>query len=279
LLGESMTYSCAYWKSDPSPSYTLADAQAAKHDLIARKLGLKPGMRLLDVGCGWGGMVLHAAANYGVTAVGVTLSREQLALAKTRVAEAGLEQMVDVRLLDYREIESAGLGLFDAISSIGMAEHVGAVAFGEYAACLHSLLADGGRLLNHQISKPDGRDDGGGPSFIDRYIFPDGELLPVGHVIAALERAGFEVRDVESLRENYTLTLLRWIDNLRAHRDEMVKLAGQPRVRTWELYLAGSAAAFDAGRIAIHQTLAIKTAGGRSGLPRVRADWLCAEGA
>jgi len=273
LLDESMTYSCAYWKSDPSPAYTLGDAQADKYALISRKLGLRPGMRLLDVGCGWGGMVLHAA-RLGVRAVGITLSQEQATLARQRVTQAGFDELVEVRLCDYRDV---GDGPFDAISSIGMAEHVGAVAYADYAGRLHSLLADGGRLLNHQISKPDGPSRRHGPSFIDRYIFPDGELLPVGRVAGVLERAGFEVRDVESLRENYTLTLRQWLENLRGRRDRAVELVGEARTRTWELYLAGSAAAFDAARIGIHQTLAVKTAGGRSGLPRIRSQWLCAE--
>jgi cyclopropane-fatty-acyl-phospholipid synthase len=228
-------------------------------------------MRLLDVGCGWGGMVMHAAANYGVTAVGITLSREQETLAKQRISQAGLDDKVEVRLCDYRELAHE---TFDAISSIGMAEHVGASAFAEYARRLHGLLAGGGRLLNHQISRPDGQPRHRGPSFIDRYIFPDGELLPVGHVVGVLERAGFEVRDVESLRENYYLTLLQWIENLRRNRDRAVELVGIERVRTWELYLAGSAAAFKTGHIGIHQTLAVKPVDGCSGLPRIREQWL-----
>lgn len=271
MLDESMTYSCAYWRSDPSPAYTLADAQADKYELICRKLGLRPGMRLLDVGCGWGGMVMYAAANYGVTALGITLSREQETLARKRISQAGLGDAVEVQLCDYRELEHA---TFDAISSIGMAEHVGAAAFAEYAGRLHALLAGGGRLLNHQISMPDGQARQHGPSFIDRYIFPDGELLPIGQVVTALELAGFEVRDVESLRENYYLTLLQWIDNLGRNRERAVEIVGAERVRTWELYLAGSAAAFQTGHIGIHQTLAVKPVDGCSGLPRIREHWL-----
>jgi cyclopropane-fatty-acyl-phospholipid synthase len=273
LLDESMTYSCAYWTADPSPSYTLADAQADKYALIETKLGLKPGARLLDVGCGWGGMLIHAATNRDITGVGITLSREQAELARERVAAAGLADRVEIRLCDYREID----GTFDAISSIGMAEHVGAAAFAAYAAKLHGLLADGGRLLNHQISKPAKDGPATHSAFIERYIFPDGELLPIGKVLGALEVAGFEVRDVESLRENYTLTLLEWLKNLRAHRDELVRLVGAERTRTWELYIAGSAAAFDSGRIGIHQTLATRTAHGRSGLSRIRRQWLLPE--
>jgi cyclopropane-fatty-acyl-phospholipid synthase len=273
LLDETMTYSCAYWTSDPSPAFTLADAQRAKYELVCAKLGLRRGMRLLDVGCGWGGMVMHAAQNHGVNALGITLSREQETLAKQRIREAGLDGQVEIRHCDYRELTGER---FDAISSIGMAEHVGAAAFHEYASALHRLLTPTGRLLNHQISMPDGASRArGGPSFIDRYIFPDGELQPVGNVVNALERAGFEVRDVESLRENYHLTLLAWLENLRAHRASAVELVGEERVRTWELYIAGSAAAFNTGHIGIHQTLAIKPDNGRSGLPRIRAEWLC----
>jgi cyclopropane-fatty-acyl-phospholipid synthase len=271
LLDESMTYSCAYWTADPSSSYSLADAQADKYALIEKKLGLRAGMRMLDVGCGWGGMLIHAATHHDITGVGITLSHEQAKLARERVAAAGLADRLEIRLCDYREID----GTFDAISSIGMAEHVGASAFAAYAGSLHSLLASGGRLLNHQISKPAHNGPASHSAFIERYIFPDGELLPIASVLSALEVAGFEVRDVESLRENYTLTLLEWLKNLRTHRDEMVRLVGAERTRTWELYIAGSAAAFDTGRIGIHQTLATKTVDGRSGLPRVRRQWLC----
>jgi len=273
LLDETMTYSCAYWTSDPSPTFTLADAQRAKYELICRKLGLRRGMRLLDVGCGWGGMVMHAAQNFGVNALGITLSREQESLARQRIQQAGLNDQIEIRYCDYRELRDEH---FDAISSIGMAEHVGAVAFGEYAGTLHRLLTPTGRLLNHQISMPDGASRAkGGPTFISRYIFPDGELQPVGNVVNALERAGFEVRDVESLRENYHLTLLAWLENLRRNRDEAKKLVGEERVRTWELYIAASAAAFNTGHVGIHQTLAIKPDNGRSGLPRIRTQWLC----
>jgi cyclopropane-fatty-acyl-phospholipid synthase len=273
LLDETMTYSCAYWTSDPSPTFTLADAQRAKYSLVCTKLGLRRGMRLLDVGCGWGGMVMHAAQNHGVNALGITLSRQQESLARQRVRDAGLEDQIEIRYCDYRELTDER---FDAISSIGMAEHVGAAAFGEYASALHKLLASTGRLLNHQISMPDGASRArGGPSFIDRYIFPDGELQPVGNVVRVLERAGFEVRDVESLRENYYLTLLAWLENLRANRVAAAKLAGEGRVRTWELYIAASAAGFNTGHLGVHQTLAIKPDNGRSGLPRVRTEWLC----
>jgi cyclopropane-fatty-acyl-phospholipid synthase len=276
LLDETMTYSCGYWTADPSPTFTLADAQRAKYELICRKLGLRRGMRLLDVGCGWGGMVMHAAQNHGVNALGVTVSRAQESLARQRIHDAGLDDQIEIRYCDYRELRSDHSERFDAISSIGMAEHVGAAAFAEYAGTLFQLMTPTGRLLNHQISMPDGASRAkSGPTFINRYIFPDGELQPVGNVVGALERAGFEVRDVESLRENYVLTLLAWLENLRANRAEAVELVGDERVRTWELYIAGSAAAFNTGHIGIHQTLAIKPDDGRSGLPRIRTQWLC----
>ncbi|HXS61237.1 MAG TPA: cyclopropane-fatty-acyl-phospholipid synthase family protein, partial [Streptosporangiaceae bacterium] len=229
VLGPSMAYTCACY---PTGDSTLEQAQENKFDLVARKIGLEPGMRLLDVGCGWGGMVMHAAQNYGVNALGITLSREQETLARQRVHDAGLEDQVEIRYCDYRELRSDQGERFDAISSIGMAEHVGAAAFSEYAGTLHKLLSGTGRLLNHQISMPDGASRArGGPSFIDRYIFPDGELQPVGNVVEVLERAGFEVRDVESLRENYHLTLLAWLKNLQASRAEAVELVGEERVR------------------------------------------------
>ncbi|GJF29452.1 cyclopropane-fatty-acyl-phospholipid synthase [Kitasatospora sp. NE20-6] len=271
VLGPSMVYSCAYW--EPAAK-SLEAAQEAKLDLICRKLGLRPGLRLLDVGCGWGSLLLHAARHYGVTAVGVSISAEQVALARTRVAEAGLDDRVEVRLQDYREIPD---GPFDAISSVGMAEHVGSVQYLTYAEGLHRLLAPGGRLLNHQISR---RPDRPGESyalspFIDRYVFPDGELAPVGSTVSLLEEAGFEVRDVESLREHYALTLREWVANLEAHWPEAVSLAGRGRARVWRLYMAASAVAFEENRIGINQVLAVRTTDtGASGLPATREQWL-----
>ncbi|MET9612419.1 cyclopropane-fatty-acyl-phospholipid synthase family protein [Kitasatospora indigofera] len=271
VLGPSMVYSCAYWEPGAK---SLEAAQEAKLDLICRKLGLRPGMRLLDVGCGWGSLLIHAATHYGVEAVGVSISAEQVALARRRVADAGLADRVEVRLQDYREIPD---GPFDAISSVGMAEHVGSVQYLTYASVLHGLLAPGGRLLNHQISRrplPSGEHYELSP-FIRRYVFPDGELAPVGSTVSLLEEAGFEVRDVESLREHYALTLREWVANLEANWGQAVRQVGRGRARVWRLYMAASALAFEENRIGVNQVLAVRTpADGSSGLPATREQWL-----
>ncbi|MDT3398344.1 cyclopropane-fatty-acyl-phospholipid synthase family protein [Streptomyces sp. B1866] len=270
VLGPSMVYSCAYWDG---PHGTLEDAQRAKLDLVCRKLALRPGRRLLDVGCGWGSMVLHAATGYGVRATGITLSEEQAAYARKRVADAGLTDRVEIRVQDYRETAD---GPYDAISSIGMAEHVGAARYAEYAAVLHALLAPGGRLLNHQIARrPAPREEAYHvDEFIDRYVFPDGELAPVGRTVAQLEDAGFEVRDVESIREHYGLTLRRWVANLERHWDEAVRLTSPGRARVWRLYMAASALSFERNRIGVNQVLAVRTPrSGESGLPLRTRDW------
>ncbi|HEX6236218.1 MAG TPA: cyclopropane-fatty-acyl-phospholipid synthase family protein [Acidimicrobiales bacterium] len=263
VLGPSLTYSCAVFHS---PDDSLEQAQANKHELICRKLGLEPGMRLLDVGCGWGGMVLHAAKHHGVRAVGVTLSTRQAELAEKRVAEAGLSDSVEIRVQDYRDVRD---GPYDAISSIGMFEHVGQARLAEYFGRLHQLLPAGGRLLNHGISRPPGGKPGlPRRSFINRYVFPDGELHEVGRVVSTVQRAGFEVRHLESLREHYALTLRRWVANLESAWDAAVAEAGEGRARVWRLYMAGSAANFEAGRTQIHQVLATGTGpGGVSGMP------------
>jgi len=268
VLGPSLVYSCGYWNT---PDATLESAQAAKLELICRKLGLKPGMRLLDVGCGWGSMAIHAAREYGVSVVGVTLSHEQVELARKRVVEAGLASQVDIRLQDYRDVAD---GPFDAISSVGMAEHVGPDQFERYARTLYQLLRPGGRLLNHQIARRPGPRRTS-PTFISAYVFPDGELSPVGQTAEALEAAGLEVRDLESLREHYALTLRQWVANLSARWDEAVRLAGPGRARVWLLYMAGSALAFEAGRIGVNQVLAVRAhADGRSEIPPTRTEWL-----
>jgi cyclopropane-fatty-acyl-phospholipid synthase len=274
VLGETMTYSCAYFSPPNSP---LDDAQRAKYDLICRKLGLRPNMRLLDVGCGWGGMVIHAAKNYGVSAVGITLSQQQADLARKRVAEAGVADRVDIRFQDYRDVVD---GPFDAVSSIGMFEHVGAEQLGRYFGALFGLLAPKGRLLNHAISRPSEGAAIDKRSFIGRYVFPDGELLEVGRVVSAMQQHGYEVRDVESLREHYALTLRAWVGNLQARWDEAQALVGPARARIWKLYMAGSALGFEAGRLNVHQVLGVKLdADGASDMPLSRAALLSADGA
>ncbi len=286
VLGPTMTYSCAVWSS---PDDDLDDAQRRKYDLICRKLALKPGMRLLDVGCGWGGMLLHAAENYGVTGVGVTLSHDQEELATKRVAEAGLSDRIEIRRQDYRDVRD---GPFDAISSIGMFEHVGRRRMEEYFERLMALLVPEGRLLNHAIARP------GYPQphtslgrsralyrrlatavgsrvtsrvdspFMDRYVFPDGELHEVGVVVSMLQETGFEVRHVESLREHYALTLRRWVSNLEANWDAAVAEAGAGRARVWRLYMAACALTFERNDVQVHQVLAVKTPDeGDSGMP------------
>ncbi|HEX6230842.1 MAG TPA: cyclopropane-fatty-acyl-phospholipid synthase family protein [Actinomycetota bacterium] len=263
VLGPSMTYSCAVWET---PEVTLEEAQAAKYELVCRKLGLEPGMRLLDVGCGWGGMAVHAARHHGVHAVGITLSRRQVEWAEKAVAEAGLADRAQVRLQDYRDVRD---GPFDAISSIGMFEHVGLSQLRVYVGRLRRLLRPGGRLLNHGISRPPnrGRTRFQRGSFIDRYVFPDGELHEIGSVVSTIQRSGLEVRHVESLREHYALTLRAWVRNLEERWDEAVAEVGPGRARVWRLYMAASALNFEAGRTQVHQVLAVRLDGGRSGLP------------
>lgn len=273
VLGPSMTYSCAVWTS---PEDTLEAAQEAKHELICRKLGLQPGMRLLDVGCGWGALAMHAAREHGVRAVGITLSRRQVEWASKAVAEAGLADRVEIRLQDYRDVDD---GPFDAISSVGMFEHVGAANLGRYFGRLHALLRPGGRLLNHGIARPAARGTrarGGVPvtpsrlrrrSFVDRYVFPDGELHEVGAVISVMQGRGFEVRHVEGLREHYALTLRAWVANLEAGWAEAVAEVGAARARIWRLFMAASALNFEAGRTQVHQVLAVRTVGGAARFP------------
>lgn len=269
VLGESMTYSCAYWAQEPSAAFDLDDAQFAKCDLVARKLGLADGMRVLDVGCGWGTFALHAARGYGVRVVGVTLSQEQADFARKRIAAQGMTSQIEIRVQDYRDISD---GPYDSIASIGMAEHVGAAMLPVYAARLYELLRPTGRLLNHAISRRPGRAPEFSPtSFIDRYVFPDGELEPLAVMVDALEGAGFEVRDVESLREHYALTLREWVANLERAWDEATQCATPARARIWRLYMAGSALAFEGSRIGVNQVLAVRTAPrGTSAMPRTR---------
>lgn len=269
VLGPSMTYSCARFAD---PATTLVDAQASKHDLVCRKLGLdeRPGARLLDVGCGWGSMAIHAATRYRAQVVGITISREQRDSARQRVAEAGVADLVDIRLQDYREMTEEW---FDAISSIGMSEHVGRARIDEYFSGLASLLAPRGRLLNHAISAVGGSKLGR-RSFMGRYVFPDGDLLDVGDTVLAMEAAGLEVRDVESLREHYATTLRHWVANLETNWDEVVSLVGDRRARVWRLYMAASAVGFEDGGLAVHQALGVaRDLNGTSAMPPTRDGW------
>ena len=270
VLGPSMVYSCAYWTRPDDPSYGLDDAQRDKLELVCRKLALEPGMRVLDVGCGWGSFLVHAVERYGVTGVGITLSEEQATYARKRVADAGLQDRIDIRVQDWRDLSD---GPFDAIASIGMAEHVGAPRYAEYAAALRDLLRPGGRLLNHQIARRPGPTPKG-PTFIDRYVFPDGELLPLAQTLGALEDVGLEVRDAESLREHYARTLRCWVANLESAWDEATRLTSVGRARVWRLYMAASALAFEVGQIGVNQVLAVRRGpGGESGMPPTRDGW------
>jgi len=269
VLGPSWTYSCARFVT---PATSLEEAQAAKYELVCRKLGLdrSPGMRLLDVGCGWGSMAIHAARHHGARVVGVALSHEQVDAARQRVRAAGLGDVVDIRYQDYRDLRGEQ---FDAISSIGMFEHVGTARTAEYFTTLRGLLAPTGRLLNHAISSVGGSRLGS-RTFIGRYVFPDGELVDVGQVVLAMQSAGFEVRDVESMREHYARTLRCWVANLESRWDEAVALVGRARADVWRLYMAASTVGFEDGGIAVHQVLGVVPGpGGASGMPRTRGDW------
>ena len=267
LLGPSMAYTCAVY---PSQSASLEAAQFAKHDLVAQKIGLRPGMRLLDVGCGWGGMVMHAAQHYGVRALGVTLSRRQAEWAQKAIAEAGLSELAEVRHLDYRDVEETQ---FDAISSIGLTEHIGVKRLPEYFSFLYRRLRPGGRLLNHCITVPDNRTGVLERGFISRYIFPDGELTGAGRIISAMHDNGFEVRHEENLREHYALTSAAWAANLDAHWNESVAEVGVAKARTWRLYLAGVRLGFERNAIQLHQVLGVKLhEDGRSDMS-LRPDW------
>jgi len=265
VLGPSMVYSCAVWADE---TVGLEAAQTAKLDLVCRKLALRPGMRLLDVGCGWGSLAMHAAREYGVDVVGITLSQEQATLARKRVAEAGLTGSVEIRLQDYRAVED---GPFDAISSVGMAEHVGHGKLAGYAEALAALLRPGGRLLNHAISWAEEATTWNNDTFIARYVFPDGELVTLGDMVNALTCGELEVIDVDPLRQHYALTLRAWVRNLEEHWDEAVALTSAGRARVWRLYMSASALAFEAGKLGVNQVLLQKPGGTP---PPLRRDWV-----
>ena len=267
VLGPSMAYTCACF---PHADATLEEAQAYKHDLVARKLGLRSGMRLLDVGCGWGGMVRHAAREYGVKALGVTLSAQQAAWAQRAIEDAGLSGLAEVRHLDYRDVAE---GDFDAVSSIGLTEHIGKAQLPAYFSFLYGKLKPEGRLLNHCITRPDDSDPPRPGDFINRYVFPDGELEGPGYLASQMNHAGFEIRHEENLREHYALTLAGWCANLDAHWDEAVAEVGAGTARVWRLYMAGSRLGFDRNVVALHQILGVRLGvAGRSGMP-LRPDW------
>ena len=273
ILDPQMAYSCAYFTRNapgtPQDSdYGLEDAQRDKLDLVCRKIGLEPGMRLLDVGCGWGSLSLHAAAEYGAHVVGVTISREQKAFVDKRIAERGLQDRVEIRLQDYREVPD---GPFDAVASLEMGEHVGEKNYARYAQALHDNAKPGARVLIQQMSRT-GRHPGGGP-FIESFIAPDMTMRPVGESVAYLERAGLEVRDVHGLREHYVWTVDAWLEKFESRWDDVVEMVGLEMARVWRLYLVGGGMSFEQGRMGVDQILAVKpTVAGRSLMPAVRVD-------
>ncbi len=267
VLGPAMTYSCAIFENETDD---LATAQSNKHDLVCRKLDLQPGMRLLDIGCGWGSMVMHAAKHYGVHAVGVTISVEQAERARKRVTDAGLADRVEIRVQDYRDVPD---GPFDAISSIGMSEHVGGpTEQRRYFAQARKLLTPNGRFVNHAISRAAKFDGLGDKGFIQRYVFPDGELHEIGATITAMQESGFESRHMESFRLHYAKTLRNWVSNLEANWETAVAEVGRGRAMVWRLYMAGSAVAFERNEIQLHQVLNVRDTADNSSIPLLN-DW------
>jgi cyclopropane-fatty-acyl-phospholipid synthase len=262
VLGPSMTYTCAtYAEADAS----LEDAQENKYRLVFEKLRLQPGDRLLDVGCGWGGMVRYAARQ-GVKVIGVTLSKEQAGWAQNAIAEQGLSELAEVRHCDYRDVRESG---FDAVSSIGLTEHIGVQNYPAYFRFLKSKMRTGGLLLNHCITRPDNRSGAAAGGFIDRYVFPDGELTGSGRIITEAQDVGFEVVHEENLRHHYAMTLRDWCRNLVEHWDEAVEEVGLPTAKVWGLYMAGSRVGFETNVVQLHQVLAVKldNKGGDGNLP------------
>lgn len=290
-LGESLAYSCAYFQS---PSDSIDTAQTNKFELICRKLRLEAGERFLDIGCGWGGLILHAASQHGADAQGITISRQQAAAASARIEKERLAKSCHVDLLDYRAAPEK-LGQFDKIASVGMFEHVGLRYLPLYFKTVHKLLKPGGVFLNHGIARSQFQGIRGtsGPykravqflrevlklhrpqssSFIDKYVFPDGELVTISQAMRAAEGAGFELRDVENLREHYEITLRRWAEGLQRNADALLRLVPETTFRIWLLYTAGSAAAFKRGDIALYQALLSSPDRGKSRLPLRRDDW------
>ncbi|PYK38761.1 MAG: class I SAM-dependent methyltransferase [Verrucomicrobia bacterium] len=271
-LDRPMVYSCAYFES---PEDDLDAAQEHKLDYLCRKLRLRPGQRLLDVGCGWGTLLIHAAKHFGVRAEGITLSEPQVSWARARIAEAGLTNNVTIQLRDYREISAQAGEIYDAIVSVGMAEHVGRERLPDYFRAVHRALKPGGVFLNQAIGenivpRPDNRNG----SFIERYVFPDGDIPPLPITLRAAESAGFEIRDVENLREHYMLTLRHWLARLEAHHAEALSFVDETTYRIWRLYLAGAGHGFRRGHIAVYQALLAKlNPAGQTSLPLTRHDW------
>jgi cyclopropane-fatty-acyl-phospholipid synthase len=269
LLDEHMAYSCAYW-TRTGDGYGLADAQRDKLDLICRKLDLRPGSRLLDVGCGWGALAVHAAQHYGAHVTGITLSAEQLAFGSHRVARDGLVDQVELRLQDYRDLPASAS--YDAVTAIEMGEHVGARNYPTFLTQLRGALRPEGRLLIQQMSHGP-RHPGGGP-FIERYIAPDMHMRPLPETLALVHDAGFEIRHVHALREHYVRTVEAWRAEFEAWWDEVVDLVGEEQARVWRLHLVGGALAFEQNRMGVDQILAVNvTADGRASMPPTRADW------
>ncbi|MEU3627931.1 SAM-dependent methyltransferase [Amycolatopsis coloradensis] len=267
LMDESMAYSSAYWTSGEE-GYDLEQAQWDKLELICRKLALRPGMRLLDVGCGWGSLLVHAAKHHGVHAVGITLSAEQLQHVRGRLAQHDLEDRVEVRRQDYRELTDEP---FDAVATIEMGEHVGEENYPEYTRTLFRMLKPTGRLVLQQMSR--GAVAPGGGAFIERYIAPDMTMRPLSRTLGHLENAGFEIRDVHALREHYVWTVRAWEKTLESNWDDVVALIGEAGARVWRLYLVGGALAFEENRMGVDQILAVRSSDeGSSGLPATR-EW------
>ncbi|NOZ48703.1 MAG: class I SAM-dependent methyltransferase [Chloroflexi bacterium] len=269
-LDRRMVYSCAYFAS---PDEGLEAAQQRKLDYICRKLRLQPGERLLDIGCGWGGLVIYAVKHFGVEALGITLSQPQADLANQRIRSAGLADRCRVEVADYREMDEEDG--FDKLVSVGMFEHVGEALLSVYFQRAWQLLRPGGVFLNHGIARCATDPPPKGPTFSDRYVFPDGELVPIHVTLRHAEEAGFEVRDVESLREHYALTLQQWVQRLQARHEEALQIVGETTYRIWRLYMSGSAYGFWQGSLNVYQTLLAKPDHGDSGLPLTRDDWYC----